>query len=160
MHVETRSAQDTEAFAARLARARPQPHSPLAVLYLRGELGAGKTTFARGFAHALGVAVPVRSPTYTLLELYPAGGLTLVHVDLYRIARPEELDTLGLREWARAGYLWLIEWPERGAGRLPAADVGVSFAAGPSSHDIELRPGSALGTSWLVQMSGTAAREG
>ena len=160
MRRRTHTPQETEEFAGRLAGARPQPRAGLAVLYLRGELGAGKTTFVRGFAHELGVAGPVRSPTYTLLELYPAGALTLVHLDLYRIEAPPELESLGLREWARAGCLWLIEWPERGAGRLPAADLEIRFASGPSAHDIDVRPASALGASWLVELSGRAAREG
>jgi tRNA threonylcarbamoyladenosine biosynthesis protein TsaE len=102
----------------------------------------------------------VRSPTYVLLELYPAGALTLVHLDLYRIEAPQELDFLGLREWARAGCLWLIEWPERGAGGLPGADLEVGFASGPRGHDIDVRPASALGASWLVELSRTAAGEG
>src|SRR5204863_442842 len=79
------SAQDTEDFGGRLATWRPPKDTALAVLYLTGELGAGKTTFARGFLRALGVAEAVPSPTYTLLELYPAGALTVVHVDLYRV---------------------------------------------------------------------------
>lgn len=148
----TLTPQETEECAGQLARARPTGQAALAVLYLRGELGAGKTTFARGFARALGVTVPVRSPTYTLLELYPAGDSTLVHLDLYRIASPQELDSLGLREWARAGHLWLIEWPERGEGRLPPADLGIAFTSGPSGHQIDLRAESALGASWLVRV--------
>jgi len=122
------------------------------VLYLAGDLGSGKTTFARGFAHAAGVRSPVRSPTYTLLELYPASGATLVHLDLYRLRSPAELDSLGLSEWALPEHVWLIEWPEHGAGRLPPPDLIVSFAAGPAGHDIELAASSALGGQWLVQL--------
>ena len=123
------------------------------VLYLRGELGSGKTTFARGFARAAGVTGAVRSPTYTLIEPYPAAGaLTLVHLDLYRVQSPAEVESLGLREWATPRHLWLIEWPERGGGRLPAADLEVLFSAGPGGHDIEVTAASALGARWLVQL--------
>jgi tRNA threonylcarbamoyladenosine biosynthesis protein TsaE len=155
MRARTHSEQETEALGVRLARARPQPGS-LAVLYLEGDLGAGKTTFARGFARAAGVTATVRSPTYTLLELYPASDGTLVHLDLYRMRAPVELDTLGLREWAAPNHVWLIEWPERGAGRLPAADLRLRFAGSASGHDIEASAASALGAAWLVQLeSGT-----
>ncbi|HEY0766336.1 MAG TPA: tRNA (adenosine(37)-N6)-threonylcarbamoyltransferase complex ATPase subunit type 1 TsaE, partial [Steroidobacteraceae bacterium] len=85
MRVHANTAEDTEQLGRRLASARPAKDAGLAVLYLTGELGAGKTTFARGFLRALGVAEAVNSPTYTLLELYPAGALTVVHVDLYRV---------------------------------------------------------------------------
>jgi tRNA threonylcarbamoyladenosine biosynthesis protein TsaE len=151
VRTRTGKAEETEELGAGLARARPRT-GELAVLYLQGELGSGKTTFVRGFARATGVGTLVRSPTYTLLEVYPAGSLTLVHLDLYRVQSPAELDSLGLREWARPGHLWLIEWPEHGAGRLPAADLVVSLSASTSAHDVEVTAGSALGASWLVQL--------
>ena len=154
MRTATNTAQETEGFGWRLARARPAEDNALIVLYLTGELGAGKTTFARGFLRALGVSGPVRSPTYTLMELYPAGALTLLHVDLYRLRDPAELEALGLREWARAGHVWLIEWPEKGGGHLPPADLTLSFAVAASAHDIEVTPHSALGRHWLVQLTG------
>jgi tRNA threonylcarbamoyladenosine biosynthesis protein TsaE len=145
------SAAETEALGARLAGALLPADAPT-VLYLRGELGSGKTTFVRGFARAAGVSTLVRSPTYTLLELYPAGSLTLVHLDLYRVRSSAELDSLGLREWARAGHVWLIEWPEHGTGRLPVADLVVSLAAAAAGHDVEVTAASALGAAWLVQL--------
>ena len=154
MRTRTQTAEETEELGARLARARPASGTALAVLYLRGELGSGKTTFARGFARAAGVSGPVRSPTYTLLEPYPAAGGTLVHLDLYRLRSPAELDSLGLREWAAPGHLWLVEWPEHGVGRLPAADLVVAFTAGAAGHDIEVTGSSALGAAWLVELEG------
>lgn len=150
----TNTAQDTEGLGWQLACARPEVENQLAVLYLTGELGAGKTTFARGFLRALGVTDPVRSPTYTLLELYAAGALTVVHVDLYRLHETSELDFIGLRDWARPGYVWLIEWPEKGSGRLPPADLTLSFAVGEAGHEVAMTAESALGRSWLVQVSG------
>ncbi len=153
MRTHARTAQETEDLGARLARARPARDEALAILYLQGELGAGKTTFARGFLRALGVTEEVRSPTYTLLELYPAGAITVVHVDLYRVRDAAELDTLGLREWARGGHLWLIEWPERGASRLPSADLTLAFTVSDAGHDIEVSASSPPGRAWLAQLA-------
>jgi tRNA threonylcarbamoyladenosine biosynthesis protein TsaE len=128
------------------------------VLYLSGDLGAGKTTFARGFLGGLGVPGPVRSPTYTLLELYAAGALTVVHLDLYRLNHAGELEALGLREWAGPQHLWLIEWPERGAGGLPHADLTLAFSVDAHGHDVTLSAESALGESWLSALETSAAK--
>jgi tRNA threonylcarbamoyl adenosine modification protein YjeE len=101
-----------------LAGNRP-PH---AVVYLRGDLGAGKSSLARALLRALGVEGTIRSPTYTLVERYPlpAGGEAW-HLDLYRIADAGELDYLGLD--SDEARLWLVEWPDRGEGMLPAPDL-------------------------------------
>lgn len=152
MRTHARTAADTEDLGRRLAGARPAADAALAVLYLSGELGVGKTTFARGFLRALGVAEVVPSPTYTLLELYPAGALTVVHVDLFRVRDGAELESLGLREWARSGHVWLIEWPERGGTRLPPPDLTLAFAAGAEGHTIEVGARSALGEGWLARL--------
>lgn len=122
------------------------------MLHLRGDLGAGKTTLAKGFAHACGIAAPVRSPTYTLVNVHEAGALTLVHLDLYRLRDPGELEHLGLREWARPGCLWLIEWPERAGEALPPADLTVRLAAGPDAHEADISAGSATGRAWLERI--------
>jgi tRNA threonylcarbamoyladenosine biosynthesis protein TsaE len=157
MLVHTKTAEETENFGARLARARPDGDNALAVVYLTGDLGAGKTTLTRGFLRAQGVKGAVRSPTYTLVEIYEAGALTTLHLDLYRLNDPAELDNLGLREWARAGYLWLVEWPERGAERLPGADLVLTLTAGEAGHDIEVAAHTPLGVSWLGRVSQSAA---
>ncbi len=149
MLVHTTTAEETEGFGARLASARPPREDVFAVIYLTGDLGAGKTTLTRGFLRALGVEGAVRSPTYTLVEIYETPRVTAVHLDLYRLADPTELDNLGLREWARTGHLWLVEWPERGADRLPAADLVVKLTAGAQGHDIEVSGHSPLGRDWL-----------
>jgi tRNA threonylcarbamoyladenosine biosynthesis protein TsaE len=159
MHARTQTPEETETFGARLARARPPSSTELAVLYLTGGLGAGKTTLARGFARALSVDGPVRSPTYTLLQVYPTTSGTLVHLDLYRVRSPAELDSLGLRDWAKPGHIWLIEWPEHGTGHLPAADLTATLTAGESHHEIELAASSALGASWLVELRGATGPE-
>ena len=101
--------------------------SPPLVLFLRGDLGAGKTTFARAYIHALGFAGYVKSPSYGLLETYRAGGQTVLHLDLYRIEDPEELEYLALRDLFDASAVLLVEWPDRGGDRLPAADLVLDF---------------------------------
>lgn len=150
--VKTSSAEETEGFGARLARSRP-PAESLGVIYLSGDLGAGKTTLTRGFLRELGVAGAVRSPTYTLVEIYTLVSVTALHLDLYRLSDAAELDNLGVREWARSGHLWLIEWPERGADRLPGADLVITLTAGEAGHDINVVARSALGATWLDRLS-------
>jgi tRNA threonylcarbamoyladenosine biosynthesis protein TsaE len=157
VRAHTNTAEDTEGFGWQLGSARPAADQGLAVLYLSGELGAGKTTFARGFLRAHGIAEAVLSPTYTLLELYPAGAVTLLHLDLYRLRSPGELESLGFRDWARPGYLWLIEWPERGRGHLPPADLTLTFTVGASAHDIEVAADTERGRAWLKLLPPPAA---
>lgn|SRR5579863_1638069 len=153
MQWHTRSAEETEAVGEQLAVARPAGTS-LIMLYLVGELGAGKTTLARGFVRGSGIAGPVRSPSYTLLELHESPALCILHLDLYRIPVPAELEMLGLREWARAGVLWLVEWPERGAGHLPAADLTITLEIERAgSHSLNAIAGSAFGESWLAALN-------
>jgi tRNA threonylcarbamoyladenosine biosynthesis protein TsaE len=142
------AAEDTEDFGKRLFAVRP-PGDDLATVFLAGDLGAGKTTLARGFLRAAGITGPIRSPTYTLLELYEGLACSILHLDLYRLRDPSELEPLGLREWARPGYLWLVEWPDRGEGLLPPADITLTLTAAAMSHDINAIAGSALGDKWL-----------
>jgi tRNA threonylcarbamoyladenosine biosynthesis protein TsaE len=143
-----KNADDTEAIGGRLALARPGGNA-LATIHLTGDLGAGKTTLARGFLRASGVSGPVRSPTYTLVEVYEMPTVSVVHLDLYRLNEPSELEPLGLREWAAPGHVWLIEWPDRGVGRLPFPDLSVTLTAGIDGHEINVSATSALGESWL-----------
>jgi tRNA threonylcarbamoyladenosine biosynthesis protein TsaE len=151
MVVQTTTAEETEGFGARLARSRP-PADGLSVIYLTGDLGAGKTTLTRGFLRELGVTGPVRSPTYTLVEMYALGSLTALHLDLYRLSDAAELDNLGVREWARGGHLWLVEWPERGAERLPGADLVITLTAGQDGHDIDVVARTDSGAAWLQRL--------
>jgi tRNA threonylcarbamoyladenosine biosynthesis protein TsaE len=148
------TAEETEAFGAELARTRPSVER-LLIMELSGDLGAGKTTLARGFLRECGVRGAVRSPTYTLAETYPISGMTFVHLDLYRLNGPAELENLGLRDWAGDGYTWLIEWPERAGGRLPAPDLSVRLTAQPRSHLIEATARSQIGTAWLAALGGS-----
>jgi tRNA threonylcarbamoyladenosine biosynthesis protein TsaE len=111
--------------AAGAALGRATAHRPGLVVYLRGELGAGKTTLARGWLRALGADGAIRSPTYTLVEPYELNGRSTLHVDLYRLQGPAELEQLGLADTPPDRSLWLVEWPERAGGRLPPADLDI-----------------------------------
>jgi tRNA threonylcarbamoyladenosine biosynthesis protein TsaE len=146
--------EETEAVGARLARALPAERSRLLQLQLHGDLGAGKTTLARGFLQALGHTGVVRSPTYTLFESYALDAITVVHADLYRLLDPDEFEGLGLRDLATAGHVWLVEWPERAGRRLPAADVDVTLTAHAAFHRMELQAASPVGEQWLAQIAG------
>jgi tRNA threonylcarbamoyladenosine biosynthesis protein TsaE len=153
VRVGTQTAEETEELGKQLASARPGDQQGLAVIYLTGDLGAGKTTFARGVLHGLGETGAVRSPTYTLLELHELAGLTVLHVDLYRLQDQAELESLGLRDWARPGCLWLIEWPERAGSRLPPPDLIVTFTVGTRNHAIEAQARSPVGKKWLESLA-------
>ena len=131
-----RTAEDTAALGAAVARALADRAG--AVIYLEGPLGAGKTTLARGLLRALGVTGTIRSPTYTLLEPYEVAGRTLVHLDLYRLNDPRELESLGLRDYPRERCWWLIEWPERGGQRLPQPDLRLALAHDGAGRRVEL----------------------
>lgn len=143
----------TLAYAARLARALPPADSAL-VVYLHGDLGAGKTTLARGLLQALGEAGPVRSPTYGLLAEYvlPAG--RVLHLDLYRLRGVEELAALGLADYLPGSRLWLIEWPERGAGQgLPPADAEIYLDLAGDGRQVRLLPRSPPGADWSARLN-------
>ncbi len=108
----------TLSLGAKLAAVTPNNF----VIYLYGELGAGKTTLVRGFLKALGYQGRVKSPTYTLIETYQIQNKTIYHLDLYRLVNPAELNFIGIRDYVGQG-IWLIEWPENGKDYLPKADL-------------------------------------
>jgi tRNA threonylcarbamoyladenosine biosynthesis protein TsaE len=144
------TAEETEAVGAELARSRPARRDALTVVYLTGDLGAGKTTLARGFLHALGIAGIVHSPSYNLMDVYDTTSGPVVHLDLYRMRDPSELEPLGLRDEARPGSLWLVEWPQRGEGWLPPPDIVVTLVVEVGSHVITAESRSEYGQRWLA----------
>lgn len=140
----------TQRLGTALAATRPSP----AVVYLHGDLGAGKSTLARALLRACGVTGAVRSPTYTLVEPYRlADGADAFHLDLYRIAAADELEFLGLDALAAQAGLWLVEWPERGTGALPLADLDVHLTVCGEGREARLRAASATGAAWLDRVA-------
>ncbi|MFC3653971.1 tRNA (adenosine(37)-N6)-threonylcarbamoyltransferase complex ATPase subunit type 1 TsaE [Dyella humi] len=116
------------------------------VIYLRGELGAGKTSFARALLTALGVGERIKSPTYSLVEGYQTrDGRPAWHLDLYRIADPGELEWLGLDALADSAAVVLVEWPERGRGALPAPDMEVQLGYRGTGRHARLQSKTARG---------------
>ncbi len=109
---------------------------PPAVVWLRGDLGAGKTTLVRGLVRALGYEGTVKSPSYTLLEPYRLAEVDVLHLDLYRLGDPEELEYLGLRDLLTPRALVLVEWPERGGDLLPPADLDLGLEHLPGGRRI------------------------
>ena len=133
----TTTGEETEKLGATLLGVSPARGAPCRIVTLSGDLGAGKSTFARGVLRALGVTGAIKSPSYTLLETYPLAAVTAVHLDLYRLKDPSELEYLGLADYHRPGHLWLVEWPEHGGNRIPRADLNFEFTIGPAGHRIE-----------------------
>ena len=143
----------TEALGRQLATSMPAA----AVLGLRGELGAGKSTVARALLRTLGVTGPIKSPTYTLVEQYSLPDGEALHLDLYRIAEPVELDFLGLADLAGQARCWLVEWPERGGNALPPGDLDLLLQVSGEGRSAALVPRTAKGRVWLKEFSKMAA---
>jgi tRNA threonylcarbamoyladenosine biosynthesis protein TsaE len=143
----------TEALGVALARAFPGALQGSAVIYLQGELGAGKTTCVRSLLRTLGVRGVVRSPTYTLMEAYALAQITCIHLDLYRLQSPLEVDELGLRDYLVPGSLLLIEWPERGGRFVPPADVQLSLTYDGDARRARLWGYGNAGAAWLSNLA-------
>ncbi|EON93801.1 ATPase [Marinobacter lipolyticus SM19] len=121
-------------------------------LFLKGNLGMGKTTLSRGFMRGLGHEGAVKSPTYTLVEPYEHLQPAAYHFDLYRLGDPEELEYMGIRDYFEGGNACLIEWPERGRGVLPQADLVISLERDGEGRSARLVPGTKNGESLLAML--------
>jgi len=123
------------------------------VIYLYGNLGAGKTTFVRGFLRGLGYTGNVKSPTYTLVEPYEIGQRQIFHFDLYRLADPEELEYAGGRDYFNSESVCLVEWPERGEGWLAGADLALHLEYAGTGRMALLQAGTDQGQQVLEALS-------
>jgi len=119
-----RTEQELESEGVALARTL----MPGSIVFLEGDLGAGKTTMCRGILRGFGYMGVVPSPTYTFVELYELAGQRLVHFDLYRLTSPDEIETLGFRDYLDGETICLIEWPERSFGVLPPPTIRITLA--------------------------------
>ena len=142
-----------EAATLALGEALAPSIAPGLVVYLRGELGAGKTTLARGILRGLGYAGRVRSPTYALVELYELSRLNLHHFDFYRFHDPREWIDAGFRESFNGRNASLIEWPEKAAGSVPPADVEITLTPSGSGRNASFISSSLAGQKCVALLS-------
>ncbi len=145
---------ENEAATVDFGRALGEAAAAGAVIYLDGHLGAGKTTLCRGVLRAFGHAGAVKSPTYTLVEPYELDAATVYHFDLYRLGEPEELEYMGVRDYFDGHSLCLVEWPQRGAGVLPSADLTVSMVAQGGGRRLSLQAHSPRGEAIAATLAG------
>lgn len=134
MKTYLKDTEATEQFGAKLWAELPSK----CVIFLHGDLGAGKTTLVRGVLRAAGYTGAVKSPTYTLVEEYTIGGRKIFHFDLYRVADPEELEWIGIRDYFDQDCVCFIEWPDMGKGFLPEPDRVISLATDGAGRSLEL----------------------
>jgi len=123
------------------------------VIFLCGDLGAGKTTLARGILRGLGVLERVKSPTFTLVEPYALSSLYLYHFDFYRFERTEEWADAGFREYFNADSICLVEWPEKAGAQLPAPDVRIEMEVEREGRSVTLNAYSQAGLHCLEQLT-------
>jgi len=140
------------AATARLGAALAAGIAPGRVLHLSGELGTGKTTLVRGLLRSLGVAGPIKSPTYTWVEPYSISSLDLYHFDFYRFDDRNAWLSSGLREYFRPDTACIVEWPERVGDALPAPDVAVALSYAGEARSARVDSHSAAGAAWLSSL--------
>ncbi|AWB68501.1 tRNA (adenosine(37)-N6)-threonylcarbamoyltransferase complex ATPase subunit type 1 TsaE [Saccharobesus litoralis] len=149
LYFELIDADATVAFGKKLAASLEMP----CIIYLEGDLGAGKTTFSRGLIQSFNYQGNVKSPTYTLVEPYELESVNIYHFDLYRLADPEELEFMGIRDYFSGNNLCLIEWPEKGVGWLEPADILVNMQYVDDHRAIRLNANSARGEKILSALT-------
>lgn len=139
---------DMLSFASALAKGTKEN----AIIYLFGPLGAGKTTFTRGFLRGLGFTGKVKSPTYAVVEPYDIQGRKIFHFDFYRIKDAKELEFIGIEDYFSEPAICLIEWPEKGFPMLPDPDLACYIAFAEGGREVCLKAHSALGLTILDQL--------
>jgi tRNA threonylcarbamoyladenosine biosynthesis protein TsaE len=143
---------DNENATFALARRLAARLKPGMVIYLQGNLGAGKTTLVRGVLNTLGYTGRVKSPTYTLVEPYRIAELDLRHFDLYRLNNAEEWDSAGFRDEFDGRNIFFIEWPDRAKGMIPQADLEILFEILPLGRNVEIKGNTPMGRECLKQI--------
>ncbi len=154
-HTFTRTLSDADATVA-MGQQLSQAIKGGCVIFLHGDLGAGKTTLTRGVVQGFGHTGKVKSPTYTLVEPYELADKQVYHFDLYRLADPEELEFMGIRDYFNTDSVCLIEWPQKGAGLLPEADLLITMAYLDEQRTITMRAMTENGVSVLSQLNNDA----
>lgn len=138
--------QQLQQFAKKIAHLC---HAPF-LIFLKGELGVGKTTFARAFIQSLGISDKVKSPTYQIVESYRTTQQLIFHFDLYRIHNPLELDEFGIDDYFKQSAIFLIEWPERGGNVLPTPDLEFLFEIKDQGRDVTMVANTEKGKALLA----------
>jgi tRNA threonylcarbamoyladenosine biosynthesis protein TsaE len=140
--------QATDAFASDLAKSL----LPGLIIFLHGDLGAGKTTLVRSMLFALGHTGSAKSPTYTLVEPYQINALTINHFDLYRLADPSELEYIGIRDYVNAHSICIFEWADKGIGYVPPADIEITLQFTANGRKAVLVAKTAIGQAILKEL--------